>query len=341
MTRRPDKATSSAAQWLGLLACAAALALASCSEDDGSHGSGLSKVWQYDTSDLEQVDANLIAFDEAAAVETGFKETHAVAVGPGDRIYAGGDAAVRIYDKAGALEGEVKLDGEPRCLAVADDGTVYAGVRRQAGDRLTDRVEVYGPDGARRAAWDSFGPRSRLTSIALGPENVYVADAGERLILECSPAGKVLRRIGAKDPEAADEGFKIPSPYFDVAVDKQGVIWAANTGRRRVEAYSPEDGCRGFTWGKSSAAIDGFFGCCNPADFAIAPDGRFVTSEKGLLRVKVYSPQGQFESVVAPPSAFAKEVPALDLAVDSAGRVLVLDPVARKVRIFVRRAAKS
>jgi len=341
MARRPDKARSRAAPWLGLLALAAALGLASCSDDNGSHGSGLSKVWQYDTSDLEKVDAKLIAYDEAAAVETGFKEARAVAVGPGDRICAGGDEAVRFFDKTGSPEAEIKLDGQPRCLAVAPDGAIYVGVRQQAGDRATDRVEVIGPDGVRRAAWESFGPRSRLTSIALGADRVYVADAGERLVWECSPSGQVLRRIGAKTSEADEEGFDIPSPYFDVAVDRQGVIWAANTGRRRVEAYSPEDGCRGFTWGKSSAAIDGFFGCCNPAHFAIAPDGRFVTSEKGLLRVKVYSPQGEFESVVAPPGAFAKKAAALDVAVDSAGRALVLDPVARKVRIFVRRATKG
>ena len=32
-----------------------------------------------------------------------------------------------------------------------------------------------------------------------------------------------------------------------------------------------------------------FFGCCNPAQLAVLPDGRFVTAEKGIPRVKIYS----------------------------------------------------
>jgi len=34
-------------------------------------------------------------------------------------------------------------------------------------------------------------------------------------------------------------------------------------------------------WGKRSGIAD-FFGCCNPAHLALLPDGRFVTSGKGI-----------------------------------------------------------
>ena len=96
-------------------------------------------------------------------------------------------------------------------------------------------------------------------------------------------------------------------------------------------------------------AIDGFCGCCNPANFDMLPDGRFVTCEKGLPRIKVYSPEGDFESVVAGPEAFSKNAKScslnglsncrtggMDVAVDSKGRVIVMDPVERVVRIFER-----
>ena len=53
--------------------------------------------------------------------------------------------------------------------------------------------------------------------------------------------------------------------------------------------------------------------------------------------VTVYDRAGKFLCVVAGPEAFDQDVPYLDLAVDGKGRVLVLDPAQKKVRIFVRK----
>ncbi len=65
-----------------------------------------------------------------------------------------------------------------------------------------------------------------------------------------------------------------------------------------------------FAWGKPSAGIEGFCGCCNPVGLAMLPDGRCVTCEKGLPRVKVYSTEGVFESVVAGPETFPENAKA-------------------------------
>jgi hypothetical protein len=71
------------------------------------------------------------------------------------------------------------------------------------------------------------------------------------------------------------------------------------------------------------------------------PDGRFVTSEKGLARVKVSSPKGAFENAVAGADAFTKyfekvnSLPvALDVAADSTGRIFIADSLGGAVRIF-------
>ena len=113
----------------------------------------------------------------------------------------------------------------------------------------------------------------------------------------------------------------------------------------RIETYTP-DGTLWSFWGESSATIEGFFGCCNPAHIAVLPDGRIVTAEKGLLRVKVFAPDGTFDGVVAGPSQLDShgqvegqeladhEFTAVDLAADSRGRVLVLDRNAGRVRVF-------
>jgi len=60
-----------------------------------------------------------------------------------------------------------------------------------------------------------------------------------------------------------------------------------------------------------------------------------VTSEKGIERIKIYSPLGDFRCIVATPAAFNEGTKGLDLAVDSKDRILVLDPERNQVRIFV------
>ncbi len=98
-----------------------------------------------------------------------------------------------------------------------------------------------------------------------------------------------------------------------------------------VEGYT-ENGDYEESWGKGSPAVADFFGCCNPAQLAVLPDGCFVTAEKGLPRVKIYSPTGNFQTVVAGPAQL-RDTPA-DLAADCNGRVLVLDGRLSKVRVF-------
>ena len=113
--------------------------------------------------------------------------------------------------------------------------------------------------------------------------------------------------------------------------------------------YTPDGDLDSF-WGEESPTVDGFFGCCNPCHLALLPDGRFVTSEKGIPRVKIYDSAGDFESVVAGSEQLGLPMAALgdarskgvehiyDVAADGRGRVLVLDPVGKCVRVFVAKA---
>jgi hypothetical protein len=142
-----------------------------------------------------------------------------------------------------------------------------------------------------------------------------------------------LLRIGDKDEKRDIPGFIIPSPFFDVAVDPDGFLWVANTGRHSLENYTLEGDFR-TSWGEFSMDIEGFCGCCNPTHFAFLEDGSFVTSEKGIARIKVYNRLGNLVSVVAEPDSFAAGTVGLDLAVDSSQRILVLDPHQKMVRIY-------
>jgi hypothetical protein len=138
----------------------------------------------------------------------------------------------------------------------------------------------------------------------------------------------VAQALGRETP-----GFVVPSPYFDLAIAPSGLLFVANPGRQRVESYF-EDGTLVSVWGKASFDLDGFSGCCNPSHLAVLPDGRLVTSEKGLVRVKVHDAEGRFLGVVAEGAALGEDTAPREVAADSSGRVVILDPATRSVRVF-------
>ncbi len=299
----------------------------------------------YDLAAFRKVDPALVLYEEAGPpVQTGLKTPTGLFVDAQDRVYVAGDHEVRVLDSRGRLVRQFAVEDEPRTLAVAEDATAFVVSR--------GRVSVYGGDGRLQAHWDSPGSRTFLTSVALHGEAVFVADYGNRVIHKYDRSGKELATIDGKAPSAKATHFSIPSPFFDVAIDPHGQLVAANTGKHRVETFSTEGEFKG-QWGRFGMGIETFCGCCNPANFAILPDGSLVTAEKGLTRVKVYDPSGKFMCVVAPPSAFKRhddlresnlelaDRSAIDVAVDSKGRVLVLDPLTAELRIFVRKDGRK
>ncbi len=331
-----------------LVALAVIVALLALARLDvfGGKGSGLRQEFTYDIAELAHVDPNLILYEESAGpIGTGFSKSHGIAVDSEGSIYVAGDRAIRIFSQNGDIRHDIKVAGDPRCLAVGIDGVIYAG--------LKEHVEVYDTQGQRQASWESLGPDAILTSIAVTKDNIFVADAGNRVVVRYDTGGNVIKTIGEKNPEQNIPGFVVPSAYFDLAVSGDGLLRAVNPGRLRIEAYT-YDGDFEFSWGKSSMDIDGFCGCCNPANIAILPNGGFVTCEKGLVRVKIYDSEGRFVGVVASPDQLVEDgehkicilpeqcrVGGFDVAVDSAGRVFVLDTVKNMIRTFTKVKGQS
>ena len=253
---------------------------------------------------------------------------------PTRQIYVGGDRAVVRYSGDGKKLAEIALQGEPRCLAVGALGSRASPVNCMWGWRTTSRSTT------RRARGSRFGlpAARRRSSLRSRPPNneVWVADAGNRLVWRFDAAGQLLGPVGQPDPSQNRPGFLITSHYFDLAAGSDDLVYVVNPRLLRVEGYT-QDGEYETAWGKGSPAVADFFGCCNPAQLAVLPDGRFVTAEKGMPRVKIYSRDGQFQTVVAGPSQLT-DTPA-DLAADRHGRVLVLDGRAAKVRVFEKNPA--
>ena len=282
-----------------------------------------------------KTDPRLVAFQQVTRFTVPRADARRIACGIDDRIYIAAGNYLTVLDASGTTLKEIALAAPVRCVAAANDGLIYIGLR--------GRIEVFTAKGQRQASWDSVAPRSWFTGIAVGENDLLVADAGSRAILRYDRAGRFTRRIGDKDSARNGPGFIIPSPYFDVKLGADGLLRVNNPGRHQVETYT-RDGDFEFAWGKTTTAIEGFCGCCNPVSIALAND-RCITCEKGLPRVKVYAADGKLDSVVAGPELFASEsgrsdgesAASLDAAVDSRGRVFVLDLAHNEVRVMERK----
>ena len=273
----------------------------------------------YDLSAAAAIPPALLTYRLALSIPVGLREPRGIASIQDGGVYVCGDQELVLLGRGGEVRGRWELGGEPTCVT-ASGGRAYVGVR--------DHLEVVEPAGE-LTVWPDLGSQAIVTSVAAVGDAVFVADAGNRMLLRFSSAGALAGAV-ARD-------FTVPSPFFDVAGAPDGSIYAADPGAQRVRHYSASGKLLG-AWGTSSLKAEGFAGCCNPAHIAVLPCGALVTAEKGLPRVKVYEPDGRLTAVVAAPADFRATESGLDLATRKAngGEILVLVPLERVVRVYVK-----
>jgi len=304
--------------------------------------SGLSSEYRTDLSSMANIDPRLILYEEIKEpIPTGLSEARTLTVDASGFMYVAGDQAIKVIDHRGLIKETLTLTVAPRCLALAEK-ELYIGTR--------DRVVIADRTGRVQATWLSLGENALITGIALDDEHAYIADAGQRTVWCFDRKGRLIRRIGDKNPEKDIPGFVVPSPYFDLAVAPDGLLRVANPGRHRIEAYTVK-GDLELAWGRFGNNLEDFTACCNPVNFAIMADGSFVTCEKGIIRIKLYDANGMLKGLVAGPEQLTggawsiSETPQqrqhvrFDVAADAAGNVCILDRVRSVVRIFTLKEA--
>jgi hypothetical protein len=286
----------------------------------------------YDVDRFRKVDPALVHYEPAARFRSPYPEPKRIAFDSGGTLWLAAGKRIVALDSQGNKTVEWSVHEEVRSLAAAPDGRIYAG--------LKDHLEVFDLQGKRLAQWNSPAKRTWLASLAVGANDLFASDAGNRVVYRFDRSGKLIGRIGEKDPARDIPAFLVPSPYFDLELGPDGLLWVVNPGLHQFQAFT-FDGQLEKKWGQASFAIDGFCGCCNPSYFTRLADGRFVTSEKGLNRVKVHSADGKFDCVVATPAEFPKyfeninatPIP-MDVAADAAGRVYVADTLGNEIRSY-------
>ncbi|MBT7170454.1 MAG: hypothetical protein HN909_01655, partial [Phycisphaerales bacterium] len=239
-------------------------------------------------------------------------------------------------DQGGSEPWSLNLDIEPMAVAVDEaTGTCYIAA--------TDHVRVYDSTGKRLAVWPAVDPKSQLLDIEVNNQgDVFVADYGMRAVYRYTLDGMMVNKIGVVgETYKTVPGIVLPSPYFDMVLSKvggryDGLVRLTNTGKLRVDTYT-YDGYFEMSFGRSGQSERDFYGCCNPVRIAQLPDGNFVTAEKGVQRLKEYSPGGVFLRVLANRHTLGTDRSELALAAGADGTIYLLDENESKIRVFLRK----
>lgn len=271
------------------------------------------------------------SYARVAVFSTGLRQAQALAVSPHNEIViAGSRVAAWLNDQGRYLHCHA-LPGDVRCLTFGPDGSLWVGTRTGTVARLSSK-------GAVEAAWAIPGSKAFITGIAVDSSGLFAADAGQRKVWRLDFAQGVWSQFPFEGGKK-EEGFIIPSPYFDLFLTPENRVHVVNPGRHRIEIYT-RDGNLNSQWGKASWGREGFCGCCNPSYIMPAAGGRTVTSEKGIRRIKLYSDVGRFEEMIADPDILGAAKDPCPIAVDRNGRIIVLDPLTATLYVFAQSATR-
>ncbi len=278
------------------------------------------------------IDEARVAWEEVDAFDVRMDAPAALAAF-GKRAFVIGDRLVAFN-----AEGKATLVSEPfgepyEGIALDESGRIFAVVGARV-DRLAMAGDSVSVDRSVTIEEDAVN----LLALAVANDGIYVADARGRRVFRLP---KTLQSEEGAAWELFAEKFMVPSET-DIAVSPDGDPVTVDPGRHTVQVRdSYGDVVRSF--GRLGGKIDDFHGCCNPIAIVMGPDGSTVTAEKGMgvTRVKVYDAEGKLESIVAAPQQFdePKDGPpiVLDVALDDEGRIFVLDPIRKQVRVFTRK----
>lgn len=284
--------------------------------------------FEYSVEEFKQVPEELILYRETRNLKVGFGQAAGLTLS-GDTIFVVGDNKLKAISTLGELLFEIDFQEKPTTVEAGRENIYVAFARN---------IKVLNKAGEEINSWTLEGENALITALAEKEDHIFIADAGNRKIWRYTTGGSMVNAIEGKADADDLHGFIIPSPYFDIDLNEEGDLWVVNPGIHSLEQYTEVGNLREH-WQASGAQTENFSGCCNPAHFCFLADGSFVTSEKGLVRVKIYKPSGEFSGVVAAPDKFENKLEgeAPDVACDRNGNVYTLDFDRNVLRVFEKK----
>lgn len=278
--------------------------------------------YQFSVEEFKVVDESLLSHQEVRRIEV---ENPVALAWQNGKLFLLSGNNLQVISPQGRELLNRQVGNNPRAVLVVGDEQIIIAFENYLVAKDAEGNELFRSE--------ILDEQSLITAIARSGETLFVADAGRRQVWLLNRELEVTDRFRGESGVSSMHGFILPSLHFHMAVNAENELWITNPGLHSIQNYSLSGRLRRF-WGEPSFANEGFSGCCNPYYFAFLSDGRFVTSEKGIIRVKIYRESGELESVVAPADWFPNGEKAPAIAVDDQDNIWLLDFDKKMLRLF-------
>ena len=278
--------------------------------------------YQYSVEEFKPVDESFISHREVRQMEV---DNPVAFTWKNGKLFLLAGNNLQVVTPQGQELLNTRIGDNPQFVQVGKEEIIIVG--------FENYLVAMDPQGNELYRSEMLDENSLLTSLAISGETLFVADAGKRQVWILNNELEVIESFRGESGVSALHGFILPSLHFHIAVNEEDELWITNPGMHRIQNYSLTGRLRR-DWGQPSFGLEGFSGCCNPYYFAFLSDGRFVTSEKGIIRVKIHRESGEMESVVAPAALFPNGEKAPAIAVDDQDNIWLLDFDQKLLRLF-------
>lgn len=223
----------------------------------------------------------------ATALDTGMKNTTAIAVAPNGNLHIFSTLSKAKKVKVGARMRTVQIPIGVEC-----------GIFDAAGKKL---------------GTTTFDNLKSAKAAHIVGDTLIVADIAQRtLIFMDLKTGKETARI--------KKGLRLCCGMFDFCKAPDNTVAVSNLGAFKLQRFDL-NGKLLNEFGKRGRGMDDFQGCCNPVSAGYLPDGRIVTVEKEPTRIKIYAADGTNAKQIEGVEELVKGCEFIPSVVDSKGNI--------------------
>ena len=250
-----------------------------------------------------------------------------IAIGANDTLCVlENNGKVSIFNSDGSAAGTIDT-GMKNTDAIATDpngkihilSTLTKTKKVKVGARMR---KVHIPIGVECGVFDASG--NKLKTMKL--DNLKSAKAARIVGGKLVVADLTARALVFMDVETGTEtgrikkGLRLCCGIFDFCEAPNNTIAVSNLGAFKLQQFDL-DGKLLLEFGKRGRGIDDFQGCCNPVSAAYLPGGRIVTVEKDPTRIKIYDADGKNAQKIENIEELVKGCEFIPVAIDSKGTI--------------------
>ena len=241
--------------------------------------------------------------------------------------------SVQMFAPDGSFQKQWRVGNAATGLAVDAAGAIYAAGEKAGNGCVMEKLTVAADGKVTRANWALGKAVRSVSSLRVYKDMLLVADADTGSVHKISAVdGKYLGKLGGRGAKGGNITINTCCGILGFDVDAAGRLFIGNLGQHRVTACEL-DGAKESHWGKPSEKVEDFCGCCNPVCVAVMPDGKLVTAEKTIPRIKVYTADGKMLALIGA-AEFGKDCSDLALAVDAKGVIYAADGESKSIKVF-------